>query len=292
MLGSMFLKHLAGIEDFEMFAFDRSTLDVADSDKLAQTIKRLKPDFLINCTAFTDVDGAEANRDLAMKINGEACGVIAKSCKETGTVMIHFSTDYVFDGEKSEGYSEDDETNPINVYGQSKLAGEKLIQQNCDKFYIVRTSWLYGENGKNFVATMLRLAESKKELDVVDDQVGSPTYTADLCKAVINNFLGPEFCRLEKVHNRSFDAGAEYREKTLPFGIYHLTNSGSVSWHDFAEKIFELSGIEMKVNRTTSEQFARPAKRPKFSTLINTKLSPLRAWEDALKSYLRVLPKA
>ncbi len=264
MLGSCFLRNLSGIKDFEVFAFSKEELDITDSALLDSTLKKISPDFVVNCTGYTAVDNAETDKDAAFKINGYACGKLAEICKNSGAVLIHFSTYYVFDGEVLGGYAENDKPNPINVYGASKLEGENLIRKNCEKYYIIRTSWLFGENGKNFVNTMLELGKTKKSLNVVGDQIGCPTYTNDLCEAVIKNFLGGG----------------------LPFGIYHLTNSGSCSWYDFAKKIFEFSKINVEVNKVSSNEFVRPAKRPKCSILKNTKVDGLRPWEEALRAFL------
>ena len=189
MLGSAFLKKLAGEEGLEVFAFDKDILDITDKAALKEIFDRISPDFVINCAAYTAVDDCESNKELAYAINADAPLEIARLCNACGAKLIHFSTDYVFDGEKPEGYREDDSPAPINVYGASKLKGEQNIAEAHDKFFIVRTSWLFGENGKNFVDTMLRLADEKDELNIIGDQVGCPTYTFDLSQAVIDNFL-------------------------------------------------------------------------------------------------------
>ncbi len=264
MLGSMFLKLLSAESSYELFAYDKDELDILNYDLLAEKFNEIKPDFLINCAGYTAVDDCEKNQEIAFKLNGEVVEKMAGLCEKIGTTFIHFSTDYVFNGEKKDGYKEEDSPSPINVYGKSKLSGEKAIQENCKKFYIIRTSWLFGKNGKNFVDTMISLGESKPEIDVVNDQIGSPTYTFDLAGAVIENFI---------------------TEKPA-FGIYHLTNSEVCSWYEFALKIFELKGVATKINPVTSDEFVRPAKRPKCSILKNTKLKKLRSYEEALKVYL------
>ena len=188
-------------------------------------------------------------------------------------INYFFSTDYVFDGMNSAGYAEGDAVAPINVYGESKLAGEKLIEENMEKYYIVRTSWLFGLNGKNFVDTMLKFGaaaiQNGTEMKVVNDQIGSPTYTHDLVNAVIGQIVEP----LED-------------EKPFPFGIYHLTNSGVCSWYDFAKKIFEIKKMEVKVLPVTTAEFPRPAKRPNFSILLNSKMPAMRSWSEAVETYL------
>ena len=273
MLGSCFVEVLTQTSGLSLFAYDHQELNITDSEKLREKLLEVKPDLVINCSAYTAVDEAESKMELAFKINAEAVGEMAKLTKEFGAVLIHFSTDYVFDGKQAIGYKEDDPTGAINVYGASKLAGEQLIAANTDKYFVIRTSWLYGKNGKNFVDTMLELGTTAlqigTELKVVDDQVGSPTYTEDLVKAVLQNFVEP------------FKNG-----KMKAFGIYHLTNSGSCSWYDFAVKIFEIKKLAVKVLPITTEYFPRPAIRPKTSILQNKKLAKMRNWVLALKAYL------
>jgi dTDP-4-dehydrorhamnose reductase len=290
MLGSCFLKYLSGNKDFEMYAFDRETLDISDFDKLTEAFKRISPDFVLNCAAFTNVDACEEESGVAMDVNGMALGVLARACKNENAILVHFSTDYVFDGENSEGYVEEDRPNPLNIYGKSKLKGEELIQKESENFYIIRTSWLFGEGGRNFVTTMLELAKTRDELDVVGDQVGSPTYTKDLCDAVVNYFLYPFISDLEDHHARTMKEEAGSCDK-LPFGIYHLTNSGTTSWFEFARYIFQARGLDIKVNEVSSEVFVRPAIRPRCSILRNTKIPNLkiRGWQDAVKAYMALL---
>lgn len=287
MLGSCFLKHLAGSEDFETYAFSKEELDITDFSKLETVFERIKPNFVINCAAYTAVDDCETNKELAFRLNGEAAGQIAKACKKTGAVLVHFSTDYVFDGRKSEGYKENDIPSPINIYGESKLRGEQLIAQELDQYYIVRTSWLFGLNGKNFVDTMIKLSKEMKELKVVGDQTGRPTYTKDLCEAVIESFLDPYVADLPRKHELNLPERKKSKIR-LAFGIYHITNSKNSSWFEFAKKIFELAKIDIKVEKVTSEQFKRPAKRPNYSILLNTKTKALRSWEEGLRAYLEL----
>lgn len=262
-----------GMHGLELHAFDHAELDVTDFGKLKGKFEDIKPDLVINCSAYTAVDEAEGNHDLAFKINAEAVGEIAKLAKSCGAVLIHFSTDYVFDGARAGGYKEDDATGPLNVYGASKLAGENLLMENTDKYYLIRSSWLFGKNGKNFVDTMIRLGEntleSGEELKVVDDQIGSPTYTHDLVNTVIENFINPLV-----------------KHDPKGFGIYHLTNSGTCSWYDFAKEIFAIKKMDVKILAVSSSQFPRPAKRPASSILLNTKLPLMRSWKNALGAYL------
>ncbi len=289
MLGSCFLKFLSGDEDFEVYAFGRSELDICNFAELDKTFSALNPDFVINCAAYTAVDDCETNREEAFKVNGTAPGEIAKACKKANAILLHFSTDYVFDGQKAEGYREDDSTGPINVYGESKLEGERQIAANTDNFYIARISWLFGENGKNFVDTMMNLTKTRDTLDVVSDQIGSPTYARDICEASIRYFLRPNLTDVVVHHERSMLNGEAEKCQIPDFGIYHLTNSGHTSWNGFAKKIFEVTGMDIKVNEVGSDKFPRPAKRPSYSILLNTKLpKDLRSWEEAVTAYLEL----
>lgn len=252
---------------FEFYSTSKEDLDITDEDAVRQLLLDLKPNLVINSAAFTYVDECEIKRDFVMKINGEANGILAKLCNEIGAYLIYFSTDYVFDGFNKEGYKEEDQPSPINVYGESKLLGEKLIQENTDKFYIIRTSWLFGMHGQNFVKTMLSLAAKNEPIQVVDDQIGKPTYTFDLAKAIFNSL------------------GMGY-----PSGIYHLVNENATTWYDFAKKIFDLSELHnVDLRSIKSSELSRPAKRPGVSILQNTKLPHLRAHEEALKDYLNRL---
>ncbi len=266
LLGTYFFNHFLGFSPGVVYAPTKQELNLENYDEVESYISRIRPTVVINCSGYTAVDDAEENKDLAFKINAEVAGKLASFCKKVDGVLIHFSTDYVFDGQKKEGYGEDDDPSPLNLYGKSKLSGEDLIKSNTDKYYIIRTSWLFGEYGKNFVTTMLNLADHKKELDVVDDQIGSPTYAKDLALFVSSNFLD---------------------DSHLPFGVYHLTNSGVCSWYDFAVEIFKIAGKNIVVNKVDSSAFPRPAKRPNYSILVNNKLEKgLRDWNTALKAFL------
>lgn len=265
LLGSDLLSHLSGSGNFEVFALDFKELDITDYKKTEEILTKIAPDFVINCAAYTDVDGCESNKEMAMKVNGEAPANIAAICKKLGAVLIHVSTDYVFDGSKVEGYKEDDKPSPISVYGESKLLGENNIQKNTDKFYIIRISLLFGPNGNNFVKQMIELAKTKNELDVVDDFVSYPTYSKDFVDAVVKEFID---------------------KRDLPFGIYHLTNVPAVSRLEFAKAIFEIGGRKVKVNPVESAAFPRLAQRPSHSILLNTKIKPLRDFKEALKVYI------
>lgn len=251
--------------DFETFGWDKEEIDITSREQVNEKIEELKPSIVINAAAYTDVDGCETNKELAMKVNGEAVGYLASICKKIGAVFIHYSTDYVFAGDNPDGYKEGDiPRKPLNVYGQSKLLAEELLKKNTKMYYLIRTSWLFGRFGKNFVETMLKLARNQNELKVVNDQHGKPTYALDLARRT-----------RQLIENQS------------PCGIYHLTNEGVTTWYDFAKKIFKLAQIsKVKPIPVTSDEFPRPAKRPQHSILLNTKLPPTRPWQEALHEYL------
>jgi dTDP-4-dehydrorhamnose reductase len=231
-----------------------SDLDITNREQVIQSIERIKPDIVINAAAYTDVDGCEENQKLAFDINGQAPGYVAQSCSSAGATLVHFSTDYIFDGSKKE-YVESDRPHPINVYGESKLLGEKNIIQCMDDYRIIRTSWLFGAHGRNFVKTIRKLSREMETVKVVNDQFGKPTYTVDLAwKTALIIEQAP--------------------------GIYHITNEGVCSWYEFAAAIVD------NVTPCSSEEFVRKAKRPRYSVLVNTKTSPMRHWRDALGEYL------
>jgi len=234
--------------------FGHRDVDISDENSVMKVVKRERPSVLINAAAYTDVDGCEDNRDHAFAVNGYGPGYIADACSEAGAILVHYSTDYIFDGTKPE-YHEDDPPNPLNIYGESKLIGEISIRNNMEDYRIIRTSWLFGSHGKNFVDTILALSQQMPVVRVVNDQFGKPTYTVDLaCKT-------PEIILLEP-------------------GIYHITNEGHCSWYEFASAF-----VSNAVPCSTAE-FPRKAKRPEYSILKNTKTSPLRLWKEAVKEYI------
>jgi dTDP-4-dehydrorhamnose reductase len=276
MLGYDLIKLLNG---FDLTLWDKEELDIADEYQVKTKIGDLKPELIINCAAYTAVDDCETNKDLALRVNSQAVGYLAQTAKKIGAIIVHISTDYVFDGKNKKGYTEDSQDfGPINFYGESKLLGENLLKNLADKYYLIRTSWLYGKNGSNFVETMLKLGKDKNEIKVVNDQFGKPTYTVDLAKQILyilNN--------------------------NLPFGIYHVTNetkagsprtprdageAGGISWYDFARKIVGLSGSRTVVRPCATAEYPLPAQRPAYSALINTKLPLMRDWQQALAEYL------
>ncbi len=256
-------------EDCEVVAPAEDDLDITRRDIVFSVLEGTSPDVVVNCAAYTLVDKAEEERNKALLINGLGVQNIALACQDKGIRLCHISTDYVFDGTKSRPYTPFDNTNPINVYGESKLAGERYIEWIMNRFYIIRTSWLYGKAGNNFVATILRLVKEKPEIRVVRDQRGSPTNTVSLSHAI----------------KKIISTGA--------YGIYHFTDKteDGISWFDFAEEVVRMSGCKTKVIPITTAEFPRPARRPKNSVLdtalfsLATGLEP-RDWKEALKEYL------
>lgn len=255
-------------EGNELICTDVADLDITDEKAVIKFVEKNKPEYIVNCAAFTAVDKAEEVYDLAEKINANGPGNLAKAAKTVDATLVHISTDYVFDGDLdvTKSYVETDAVGPVTVYGKTKLHGEEQVKANTDKYYIFRTAWLYGD-GNNFVRTMLKLGNEKDEISVVADQHGSPTYAEDLANII-----------------------AEAIEKKIPYGLYHSTNQGFTTWYDFTKKIFELADIKCNVKPVTSEEFIRPAKRPKNSKLNKQKLLDqgvtVPEWEDGLKRYL------
>lgn len=255
-------------ENNELICTDVEELDITDLEAVEKYIYNNKPELVINCAAYTAVDKAEEQEELAYKINAVGPKNLAIASAKNNAILAHISTDYVFGGDKptDEYYSEDDEKNPQAVYGTTKLAGEKFIEENCSKYYIFRTAWLYGE-GNNFVRTMIKLSEDRDEVSVVNDQHGSPTYAVDLANIV----------------HQAID-------KKIPFGVYNATNIGYTTWYDFTKKIYEIKNIQCKVKPVTTAEFPRPAKRPLNSQMSKDKLLKnaikIPTYEDALKRYL------
>lgn len=248
--------------------WDRSDVDATEVENLRLKIKDLSPMVVINCVAYNDVDGAEEHQDLAFKLNGEVPGNLAKICKGLDIILIHFSTNYVFDGEKGE-YSEIDKPNPSSVYAKSKYQGELAVQNNCQKYYLVRTAVIFGPPGKSelskksFIHKILDVAEKQKEIIAVNDQISSVTYSPDLAMQV-----------------------KLLLEQQKPFGIYHIVNSGRASWYDLVKETFAIKNIKVDLRPVTSVEYPRKAKVPMKSVLINTKLQPLPPWQEALQKFL------
>jgi len=260
MLGKDLMEELAN-PGYEVIGLGLRDLDISKEFDMPK-IEAINPDLIINCAAYTNVDKAESERDRCYSTNVTGVKNIVNFCKKNDIIMIQYSTDYVFSGDK-EGYNEEDRKQPINYYGETKSQGEDYIINNLNKCYIIRTSWLYGKNGKNFVDTIINLCKDTDEIKVVNDQTGRPTYTKDLSKATI--YL---------IKNKN------------EYGIYHITNSDKCSWFEFAQEIVKLKGLNSIINPCTSEEFPRDAKRPKFSVLNNNKIESLRSWKEALRDYL------
>jgi len=261
----------------EVISWDRGEVDITDKDLIAKKIKDVKPDVIINAAAFNAVDKCEIDEkefESAKKINSDAPGYLAVAALDIGAILIHYSTDYVFEGKKKRGYKEDDEPKPISKYGETKLAGERAIISFSGKglkWYLIRTSKLFGPKGESdmskdsFFDIMLKLGKEKRELDIVNEEISCFTYTSDMASAT-NKIL----------------------EENRGYGIYHITNKGTTNWSDFAAYIFKTLFLETKVKEITTYEFNRPAKRPKNSTLKSTKFDfEMRPWKKAVKDYLR-----
>lgn len=255
-------------DKYKILSTDIGDLDITNYEKVINNFESFKPSLVIHCAAHTNVDGCELDPEKAYLVNSTGTQNIALACQKHDAAMVYISTDFIFDGKKGNPYLEIDPPNPISVYGKSKLMGEACTAQLLNKFFIVRTSWIYGSGGKNFVDTIIKLAEEKDELRVVDDQVGSPTYARDLAEALAELI------------------------KTPFYGIYHITNSDFCSWYEFSKDILRLSGFtKTKIIPITSEELKRPAPRPHYSVLSNQTyrlrgFKGLRSFKDALKDYL------
>ncbi len=254
-------------QNIEFMPCSRETFSLEDFEKAREVIENYRPDVIIHAAAYTAVDKAETETELCNKINCKATENLAKIAKDVNAKFIYISTDYVFPGEGENFYEINDEKNPLNAYGKSKLMGEKSVINTLDKYFIVRISWVFGKNGKNFIKTMLNLSKTRDEVRVVADQIGSPTYTLDLAKLLVE------------------------MSKTEKYGVYHATNEGVCSWAEFAEEIFKLANKNTKVIKISTEEYPTPARRPKNSrlskkSLDNAGFSRLPHWKDALKRYL------
>ena len=254
----------------EAVGVDIDEMDITDAASVDKVIKEANPDAVIHCAAYTAVDAAEENVELCRKVNADGPRNIAKVCKELDIKMVQISTDYVFDGTGDRPWEPDDACGPVSVYGQTKYEGELAVREILDKYFIVRIAWVFGVNGKNFVKTMLGLASKFDTLRVVNDQFGSPTYTYDLAKLLVDMVL------------------------TDKYGVYHATNEGICSWHEFACAIFKEAGIEMNVIPVTTAEYGAKANRPANSRMSKEKLTEngfekLPAWQDALARYVTVL---
>ena len=254
----------AGNAGHDVVGFGRAELDVTDAAALEKKFDLERPDVVINCAAWTDVDGAEEAEADALAINGAGAGNVAAAAAAVGASVVYVSSDYVFDGSKGEPYVESDQTAPLSAYGRTKLAGEEATIAANKRHFVVRSSWLFGVGGGNFVETMLRLAESQNEVLVVRDEVGSPTYTWHLAYGVVRLIEGVEF------------------------GIHHMAAAGRCSWYEFAREIFEQAKVECKVLSTTAAEFGRSASRPPYSVMVSQREHAIRlpSWQDGLAGYL------
>ena len=254
----------------EAVGTDVEEMDITDAAKVREVLTEENPDAVIHCAAYTAVDAAEENVELCRRINAEGTENIARVCSELNCKLLYVSTDYVFNGEGERPWEPDDEREPLNVYGQTKCEGELAVEKYVEKFFIVRIAWVFGVNGKNFIKTMLRLGKDHDELTVVADQIGSPTYTYDLSRLLVDMIESDKY------------------------GRYHATNEGLCSWYEFAVEIFRQAGMDVHVRPVTSEEYPAKAKRPHNSRMDKSKLEEngferLPAWKDALSRYLNVI---
>lgn len=254
----------------EAVGVDIQEMDITNAESVNQVIGEAAPDAVIHCAAYTAVDAAEDNVEVCRKVNADGTQNIANMCKKMDIPMIYISTDYVFDGEGERPWQPEDERHPLNVYGQTKYEGELAVQNTLDKYYIVRIAWVFGVNGKNFIKTMLNLGQTRDHLTVVNDQFGSPTYTYDLARLLVDMI------------------------QTDKYGIYHATNEGICTWYEFACEIFKQAGMNVQVDPVTADQYPAKAKRPSNSRMSKDKLTEngfekLPTWQDALNRYLVAL---
>lgn len=258
--------------NIEAIGVDIDEMDITDKISVEKVIGEAAPDVVVHCAAYTAVDAAEDNEALCRRVNADGTRNIAEVCKKLDCKMVYISTDYVFDGQGTRPWEPDDERHPLNVYGQTKYEGELAVQENLSKYFIVRIAWVFGKNGKNFVKTMLKLAETHDKLTVVNDQFGSPTYTYDLARLLVDMI------------------------QTDKYGIYHATNEGICTWYEFACEIFRQAGVKIEVTPVPASEYPAKAKRPENSRLDKSKLTEngferLPSWQDALRRYIKeILP--
>jgi len=262
------IKDIAGKSGVTSIHFpSESEANILDSDLLRKVFEAYKPHYCINCAAYTAVDKAEEDHELALKINKIGVEKLSRFCAEKGATLIHISTDFVFKGDKASPLTEEDETSPISVYGQTKLDGEKAAERMLKKYFIIRTGWLYSEYGNNFVKTMLKLGAEKDELKIIADQVGTPTYAIDLAA-----------CILQVINSGN-----------TAYGVYHYSNEGVTSWYDFARAIFDISGTEVKAIPVRTDEYVTKATRPAYSVMDKSKIKKefgmeIPYWRDSLKT--------
>ncbi|MFT4154758.1 dTDP-4-dehydrorhamnose reductase [Parafilimonas sp.] len=282
------LKDLPAKQKFQFVFTGRNDLDITDEAVLQAAFEKYKPVFFINCAAYTAVDKAETDQENAYKINAEAVGNIAKQCRQHNTKLIHISTDYVFDGKGVQPYKTDDKTDPVNYYGYTKLTGEQLALNNNPQTIVIRTSWVYSAYGANFVKTMIRLMKERREINVVGDQFGSPTYAKDLAEAILQ-IVNSEWAAVNKEDTHS----SQLTDNSFP-GIYHFSNEGNISWYDFAMAIRDIQQLDCTVNPIPTSAYPTPAKRPAYSVfdkskIVNTFNIQLKDWKGSLQACLNKL---
>lgn len=253
-----------------VYGLDIEQLDIGNLQQVLELVNKLQPHLIINCAAFTNVDGCETQQETALQVNALGARNIAIAAEQTGAKLVHISTDYVFSGDSKTAYAEEDICAPKSEYGRSKYLGEQYIRDFCNRYFIVRTAWLYGYEGSNFIKTMLRLGKENAQVKVVCDQIGTPTNVADLIHHLLKIAV------------------------TQEYGIYHCTNNGQCSWYDFACKIFEYADMSVQVISCTTAEYPTPAQRPLFSVLDNQMLrltvgDEMRPWETALESFIKKL---
>ncbi|MFH0804847.1 MAG: dTDP-4-dehydrorhamnose reductase [Patescibacteria group bacterium] len=259
----------AAFGTWEPVLWDREQCDITNRSTVERMVGELKPDMVLNAAAYNDVDGAEQNGALAQQLNAEAPGYLAAAVRASGGILVHYSTDYVFRGDEQRGYSEEAQPDPQSIYAHSKFAGEQAVQNSGAQYYLIRLSRLFGRPAasatgkKSFVDTMLQLATTRESVDAVDEELSCPTYAPDLARQT--KFIV---------------------EQKMPFSTYHVTNSGACTWYGLAKEIFSQCGVRATLNPVPAGKFPRPAARPRYSALLNTKLPPLRPWQDALAEYL------
>ncbi len=267
------LKSVAEKQNFQGLIFpDEKEANILDVDKLDQLFKKYQPEFVVNCAAYTAVDKAETDIELARKVNRDGPENLAVLCKKYGTTLIQVSTDFVFKGDSTQLLTEDSNTQPISVYGLTKLEGEQAITAQLTQYYILRTSWLYSEYGNNFVKTMLKLGTEREELKIIADQIGTPTYAIDLANTILSIIKADNY----------------------KYGIYHYSNEGVTSWYDFAKGIFDIAGLPVRVLPIRTEEYPTPAARPKFSVMDKSKIKntfgiKIPYWRDSLTTCINIL---
>lgn len=273
---------------YELVLTDYDDMDITNPDTVNKRMKAEKPDYVIHGAAYTKVDAAEENEELCRRINSEGTRNIAEAAAAGGATLFYISTDFVFDGVQDSPYSELDKPNPLSVYGQTKHEGEEFVKKFCSKYYILRVAWLFGElpenaMGSNFVETMIRLGKERDSLTVVNDQIGSPTYTKDLVEIIHKIIAGPS--------DKNLEHKTQALSPIIPYGLYHFSGKGACSWYDFSNKIFRLSNINIDLKPISSDQYPQKARRPAYSYLSKDKIEKalniqVRDWQEMLKEYL------